>query len=566
MENSLALLDGKILLVGSIGIAIGWLISWMVARRATNQLLAQAESEVEAKAANIDALKHDLTLRERTISEQKESLATLTEEKKGQAASIERQEADINDLTSKIELLDSTQSESGDAIAVLEDTVAELEEKIFADKRSMDKLRENHAQQTKELESKISHMADQVHKSEQTGNELTSELAAANQELGKLRLEASAKHESEQVRAAPVKQLRDQLAQINQLRANDQGEIEKLQSSLTIWQSRTEKAESELTRLQAIIQRNNASSEAALKPDRAYEKLLLLKEEEISVQKTQTHEAQAKLFSVREAMNAKEKEIVDLKVLLQKQEIDSKRELTSLQRKFEEQKLSTDKVTKELATQRQVFEEKSAAVDSHNSSIERRLAEANVNIDELNEGNKSLLRESNQLSQSIRNQQEEIKALVTANRDLELQLSLVGDEKETSNRQLNNLQREIQAKHNAIDTLKSTLARSEQQQHQLESQLKACEQQLEEQISQAQAANQAPKRYTQRPDQVDDLKKIKGIGPTLEKLLNELGIYQFGQLAALNDAEIAWVDEHIEAFKGRIYREQWVQQANALLS
>ncbi|MDD9716157.1 NADH-quinone oxidoreductase subunit E [Dinoroseobacter sp. PD6] len=64
----------------------------------------------------------------------------------------------------------------------------------------------------------------------------------------------------------------------------------------------------------------------------------------------------------------------------------------------------------------------------------------------------------------------------------------------------------------------------------------------------------------------DDLKKIKGVGPKLETLLNSMGIYHFDQIAAWSDAELAWVDENLEGFKGRASRDEWVAQAKTLAS
>jgi len=61
----------------------------------------------------------------------------------------------------------------------------------------------------------------------------------------------------------------------------------------------------------------------------------------------------------------------------------------------------------------------------------------------------------------------------------------------------------------------------------------------------------------------DDLKMISGIGPKLEQTLNDLGIYHFRQIAALQPAEIAWLDTHL-TFRGRIEREDWVGQARKL--
>lgn len=62
----------------------------------------------------------------------------------------------------------------------------------------------------------------------------------------------------------------------------------------------------------------------------------------------------------------------------------------------------------------------------------------------------------------------------------------------------------------------------------------------------------------------DDLKLIKGVGPKLEALLHSLGFYHFDQLAHWTAAEIAWVDENLEGFKGRVTRDEWVVQARDL--
>lgn len=64
----------------------------------------------------------------------------------------------------------------------------------------------------------------------------------------------------------------------------------------------------------------------------------------------------------------------------------------------------------------------------------------------------------------------------------------------------------------------------------------------------------------------DDLKKIKGIGPKMEKLCNGLGFYHFDQIANWTLAETAWVDENLEGFKGRVTRDNWVAQAKELIS
>jgi NADH-quinone oxidoreductase subunit E len=67
-----------------------------------------------------------------------------------------------------------------------------------------------------------------------------------------------------------------------------------------------------------------------------------------------------------------------------------------------------------------------------------------------------------------------------------------------------------------------------------------------------------------RGGKADDLKQIKGIGPKLEILCNSLGFYHFDQIANWSADEVAWVDENLEGFKGRVTRDTWVEQAKIL--
>ncbi len=62
----------------------------------------------------------------------------------------------------------------------------------------------------------------------------------------------------------------------------------------------------------------------------------------------------------------------------------------------------------------------------------------------------------------------------------------------------------------------------------------------------------------------DDLKMIKGVGPKLEALLHKLGFFHFDQIAKWTGEEVAWVDENLEGFKGRVSRDEWVAQARVL--
>ena len=62
----------------------------------------------------------------------------------------------------------------------------------------------------------------------------------------------------------------------------------------------------------------------------------------------------------------------------------------------------------------------------------------------------------------------------------------------------------------------------------------------------------------------DDLQKIEGIGPVLEKLCHGLGIFHFDQIAAFGPAEVAWMDGNLKGFRGRVSRDKWVAQAKLI--
>jgi NADH-quinone oxidoreductase subunit E len=79
------------------------------------------------------------------------------------------------------------------------------------------------------------------------------------------------------------------------------------------------------------------------------------------------------------------------------------------------------------------------------------------------------------------------------------------------------------------------------------------------------AAEQKPELLKKpRSGKGDDLKLIWGVGPKLAKMLNEMGVWHFDQIASWGKAELAWVDERLEGFKGRAARDEWVKQSKKL--
>ena len=69
--------------------------------------------------------------------------------------------------------------------------------------------------------------------------------------------------------------------------------------------------------------------------------------------------------------------------------------------------------------------------------------------------------------------------------------------------------------------------------------------------------------YKTKPEKTDDLTALKGIAQVLEQRLHEFGIYTYVQIAAWNEEQIREFSARL-AFKDRIQRERWVEQAQQL--
>ena len=67
-----------------------------------------------------------------------------------------------------------------------------------------------------------------------------------------------------------------------------------------------------------------------------------------------------------------------------------------------------------------------------------------------------------------------------------------------------------------------------------------------------------------RGGKADNLKMIKGVGPKLEGVLNGIGVYHFDQIAGWSADHVAWADQNLVGFKGRVSRDAWVDQAKNL--
>ena len=76
--------------------------------------------------------------------------------------------------------------------------------------------------------------------------------------------------------------------------------------------------------------------------------------------------------------------------------------------------------------------------------------------------------------------------------------------------------------------------------------------------------NDAPPPLLDSPAAPDDLKLIVGVGPVLERMLQQLGISRYRQIGRWTERDIDEFDARLPEFPGRIRRDEWVTQARAL--
>jgi len=76
-------------------------------------------------------------------------------------------------------------------------------------------------------------------------------------------------------------------------------------------------------------------------------------------------------------------------------------------------------------------------------------------------------------------------------------------------------------------------------------------------------ATEAPKAEAVEAKAGDDLKKLTGVGPAMEKKMHEVGIKSFSQIAAWTPEQVIAMDNKL-GLKGKIEKEGWVEQAKTL--
>lgn len=62
----------------------------------------------------------------------------------------------------------------------------------------------------------------------------------------------------------------------------------------------------------------------------------------------------------------------------------------------------------------------------------------------------------------------------------------------------------------------------------------------------------------------DDLQRLEGVDPLLERALNRLGIYHFHQIARFEPSDVDWLVQHVDGIPEERIRDSWIPDASRL--
>ena len=610
MQNGLGDTNVWVISALVLGLLLGWLFGWLSTRaRARAELEAAASAKADIQG-ELDEARHTLAEHDTRLAEQESQNETLLKQKAVAEQNTQELQNDFDDLTAKIELLESSQSESSDEIQALEDTIASLENKLEADRAALQAETEKLlAEKNKELTtlndelgalkgelaaSKDAQSASVKHalaenealvsalKNENEGlvadkHSLAQQLQAATAQidetqttLEQTKAALSVREQADRPNTSQLSYLQDQVSELKQLRDNLRGEISRLESSLALWQHKHARAQEALSSAEQNIATLQQTLEDSSQTDPSYERLLKIKDQEILKHKEQAHAVQTRLISAHEEVKAREFKINELNGALEKLHNRDRRELASATQRLEQQQTAQAEERRTHAARAESLQQDKTQLENSITTINRDLQQTQQEIKRLREEQRELSRQLNETKSELAQKNRDTVEYAQRNAELDAQIAALQSELDSEHHRYAELSKDRQAKLNVNQTLHADIAQQHQEIVALKQKLAAAEKArvTAAPTTAAKSSNADESRpanlLNKKPAKADDLKRISGVGPKLETMLNKLGIYRFSQIAEFKAKDVAWVDQHIETFKGRIYRDEWVKQAKKL--
>jgi predicted flap endonuclease-1-like 5' DNA nuclease len=124
------------------------------------------------------------------------------------------------------------------------------------------------------------------------------------------------------------------------------------------------------------------------------------------------------------------------------------------------------------------------------------------------------------------------------------------------------LSEKMQKQREVIDSLEHDRSNDTQQLKLQQGVIEVLAQEVTEATS---VGHRAPAESVEHEERVDDLKAIRGIGPTLERRLKDHGIRQFRQLAEMSEEDLADLARQISVSPSEASQHGWIEQARELV-
>ena len=291
-------------------------------------------------------------------------------------------------------------------------------------------------------------------------------------------------------------------------------------------------------------------------------------EGKVAAQNTEIQELTAQVATLKAALEDRDKATVELQSQLQRatKTVDQREErirtLSPLQEQVKELQAQLDALKKEHAGEIAKREDEATRLRSRVGELEPMAARVVVLGGQLSEKTAALTSLESQLAalagfpDRLKESEQELSRARETSRDLEADLARLRGELERAKRKPKPVVTEKSSNgglhlHDVRDLVKAidSSARSAPEAHE---------------TADVRPAAAAAPPHTEASVPKDDLKRISGIGPKLERRLHGLGYLTYRQIAAWSQEDIDRVEHHLPGFPDRIRRDDWIGQARQL--
>ena len=528
-----------LVVAGLLGTLVGWLLGRIFGSANSTELVTEWEGKLRHRDQELGSMRGDLSFANAKVNSLQSEMATLAETIKTRDKWVSELEAkqktietDLNDRVSELdELKADTDKEKADL-------KTQLEKALAASKAETESLRVRVAEA--EGAAKIAQKAERELATMRTGfTGKEQELAKALFRLKNLEPLAAQIKEHESAAAALKAQIKELEAQTLTTKSKD-GEIAKLRQKVTELEplaAQLKSSDGQLSELQANL---GASAKALAANDSELKSL---------------HEKLAETEELREHSNHqlkdRDSELAHLRLKIG--------ELEALSGQLAERESEIGSLQKRIV--------KLEGLAGQAGERESLIAKLRLQLSELApltlevQNREARIREFDNL---IKSRDGELVQLNARNLELAARLQTLSAEKESELAALRLQVREIAGLNKQVEE-RNTLAATVREKEQEIARLRARTTELEmmaREVKESKANVSAASAMPPSNNEKDDLKKIFGIGPVLEKLLNSHGIYYFQQIAEWKQEDVQHYDHLLEDFRGRIVRDDWVSGAS----